>query len=261
MRTSNTITDAENKAYDAFCLKHRIANDGTAAANKNAEAIAAYVVDQWDRDITEDTLSVALQQLRDRLTFISKEQAEVTAVLSGLTQSEKDVLSGWINRQRRLVVTNNNEGYSNIATLVSWIKAHGFAVSEHSLNNAIGNCQNSGHRKLFWNEAPHQGRALPNHVNHALTDDGKGFAPKSETNRSWRDIVNSNKPKPEAPVEAIHENFQAKADSVIGRTHSATQQARRILVTVPGSAVIDWEGTYNARLRFVSKQQPAFVRR
>lgn len=260
MRSNEQITAEENKIYDAFCLKNRIANDGTSAATKNAEAIVDYIVTRWKENITEYTLGVALEKLRPGLAFISKEQAEVQEVLALLSQSEKNTLAEWLNRQKRLVV-QGNQGYSNVSTLCSWIKAHGFEVTAQNLNNAIGNCQNSSHRKLYWQDAPKQDHQIPNHINHAATDDGKGFAPKSETNRTWRDIVNSNRPKPETPVEAIHEDYQVKASTVQGRTHSATAQAQRIIVTVPNSKVIDWEATYHARLRFVSKQQAAFVRR
>ena len=44
MRSNETITEAENKAYDAFCLKNRIANDGTPGAIKNGEAIVDYMI-------------------------------------------------------------------------------------------------------------------------------------------------------------------------------------------------------------------------
>jgi hypothetical protein len=256
MRSNETITEAENKTYDAFCLKNRIANDGSAAATKNAEAIVDYIVTRWREDINDYTLGVALEKLRPGLTFISKEQAEVQEVLATLTQAERDNVAAWLNRQHRLVVTGN-EGYSNVSTLVSWIKAHNFEVNAHNLNNAIGNCQNSSHRKLYWNEGPKQDRAIPNHINHALTDKDAHFMPKSETNRTWRDIVNSTRAKPEAPVEAIHEDFQVKAEAVQGRTHSATEQARRIICTVPGSHVVDWEATYHARLRYVNRQTSA----
>jgi hypothetical protein len=260
MRSNETITEAENKTYDAFCLKNRIANDGTPGAIKNGEAIVDYIVTRWREDINDYTLGVALEKLRPGLSFISKEQAEVAEVLATLSQAERDNVAAWLNRQHRLVV-EGDQGYSNVSTLVSWIKAHNFEVNAHNLNNAIGNCQNSSHRKLFWQEAPKQDRAIPNHINHALTDKDARFMPKTETNRTWRDIVNSNRAKPEAPVEAIHEDFQVKAEAVQGRTHSQTDQARRIVVTVPGTRTIDWEATYSARLRFISKQQPAFVRR
>lgn len=256
MRSNETITEAENKTYDAFCLKNRIANDGTPGAIKNAEAIVDFVVTRWREDLNEYTLGVALEKLRPGLTFISPEQAEVQEVLATLTQTERDNVAAWLNRQHRLVVIGN-QGFSNVSTLVSWIKAHGFEVNANNLNNAIGNCQNSSHRKLFWQEAPKQDRAIPNHINHALTDKDARFMLKSETNRTWRDIVNSNRPKAEAPVEAIHEDFQLRAEAVQGRTHSQTDQARRIICTIPGSHVVDWEATYHARLRYVNRQTNA----
>ena len=48
------------------------------------------------------------------------------------------------------------EGFSKLSTLVSWIKERRLVVSQNNLNNAIGDCQNSGHRKLNWKETPRQ---------------------------------------------------------------------------------------------------------
>ena len=45
--------------------------------------------------------------------------------------------------------------------------------------------------------------------------------------------------------------WQIKADSVRGSSHSITEQAKRIVVTVPGTRQIDWEATAQARERFV----------
>jgi hypothetical protein len=188
-------------------------------------------------------------------------EAEVREILGNLQQSDRDTIANWLSKQRRLETEGPN-GYSNVSVVVAWLLNRRFAITEANLTTALTNSMNNGHRKLFFKEVPRQDRVTPNgRPNHALTDNGEGFMPKSETNRTWRDIINSNRSKAEAPVEAIHENFQAKADTVQGRTHSQTDQARRIVCTVPGTKKVDWQATYEARLRFVSRQQPAFVRR
>ena len=115
-------------------------------------------------------------------------------------------------------------------TLFSWIKAHGLIVSEDNLSIAIGDGQNRGHRKLNWNETPRQDCATPDgRVNDALTDDGKGFAPKSETNRTFRQLAESNRPKPEARLQcAVHEDYKAMPESVFGRTHARGSAAEAL---------------------------------
>jgi hypothetical protein len=69
MRTSRIITDTERNAFDQFCTANHILNDQSAEAIQNGKHIGEYIA-LWGVDITEETLKVALEKLRDRLVFI-----------------------------------------------------------------------------------------------------------------------------------------------------------------------------------------------
>jgi hypothetical protein len=85
--------------------------------------------------------------------------------------------------------------------------------------------------------------------------------PRSQTNRSYPQMMEENRPKPEATAPAaITEDYRSKAESVVGRTHTQTDQARKLFATISGTTIIDLEATLAMRQRFLNKQA-ALVRR
>lgn len=188
-------------------------------------------------------------------------EIEVREILGKLEQNQREVIGDWLAKQHRLE-TEGDKGYSNVSVIVAWLLNRRYAITEANLATALTNSLNNGKRKIHFKEPPQQDRSTATgRINHALVNPPQeGFMPRKDTNRSFRDLVEGNRPKPEAPVEAVHEDYQAKAESVQGRTHSATEQAQRIICTLPGTKTIDWEATYQARLRFVNRQA-ALVRR
>jgi hypothetical protein len=263
MRSSTTITGAEKNAYDQFCATHNILNDETPAAFKNGELIGGYICKTWNEDIKEGTLKVALEKLRDQLVFVPTEQVEVTAILAKLNQYQRDIVANWIGRQPRLE-SEGLHGFSNVSVLVAWILNRNFEVSEANLNTALGNCQNNGKRKLFWKEARKEDRSIVGQkINHALVNKSEeGFAPRSQTNRTYRQMMDDNRPKSETPVVPVSVNveYKSKAESLVGRSHGQTDMARKLFVTVPGTSDIDWQQTLAAREKFLNTQAPLIRR-
>jgi hypothetical protein len=262
MRSSTTITEVETNAYNAFCTANNILNDQTPAALKNGELIGGYIGHTWGEDITERTLLVALDKLRDRLVFIPAEQVEVTAILARLSQSQRDIIANWIGRQPRLE-NEGLHGFSNVSVLVAWLMNRAFEISDANLTTALGNCQNNGKRKLFWKEGPREDRSIVGQkINHSLVNKSEeGFAPRSSTNRTWRQVIEENRPKetPVAPL-AVNPEYKSKAEGLVGRTHGQTDQARKLFIMVPGTTTIDWQQTHAARTRFLNTQVPLIRR-
>jgi hypothetical protein len=168
MRISTEITTAEKNAYDQFCQEHRIVNDQSPIAVLNGKHIGEYIMQTWGEDINERTLGVALEQLRDRLVFIPAEQAECAEILGKLDQSQRDIVASWLSKQHRLE-TEGPKGFSNVSVLCAYLINRRRPISEEGLTMALGNAQNSGHRKIFWKESTKkesreyvQGR--PNHA-------------------------------------------------------------------------------------------------
>jgi hypothetical protein len=184
-------------------------------------------------------------------------EAEVRGILSKLQQSAREIIANWLAKQHRLE-TEGPKGFSNVSVVVSWLLNRRFEISEANLGTALTNSMNNGHRKLFFKELPKQDRSIGpgGKINHALVNKSEeGFMPRSQTNRSYRQLMEDNRAKPEpAAPPAIHDDYKSKAESVVGRTHGQTDQARKLFVTVPGTTVIDWEGTLALRQRFLNKQ-------
>ena len=264
MRTNTGFTEVERNAYNLFCVQHHIVNDQSPEGLRNADEIGVYVSKTWGEDVTEYTLSVALEQLKDRLVFVPKEQVEVAEILAHLDQSQRDVVASWLSHQHRLE-TDGPKGFSNVSVLTAWLLTRKFAISEANLTTALGNCQTSGHRKIFWKELPKADRSIGpgGKINHALVNKSEeGFMPRSQTNRTARQIAEDNRPKTETqptPV-SVNAGYQSKAENVQGHTHGQTDQARKLFIMVPGTSTIDWQQTYAARERFLNTQVPLVSR-
>jgi hypothetical protein len=263
MRTSVQITDTEKAIYSAFCHQQHILNDESPAGIKNGEHIGGYIA-LWDVDITEETLAVTLEKLRDRLVFIPVELTEVADILAHLNQSERETVANWLSHQHRLE-TEGPKGFSNVSVLTAWLINHKFAISDTNLTTALGNCQTSGHRKIHWKELPKADRSYGpgGKLNHSIVNPStEGFMPRNQTNRSPRQVAEDNRPKVETvptPV-SINTEYQAKAEALQGRSHGQTEQARKFFVMVPGTTTIDWQQTHAARERFLKTQMPLIRR-
>jgi hypothetical protein len=190
-------------------------------------------------------------------------EAEVRGILSKLQQSARDIIANWLAKQHRLE-TEGPKGFSNVSIVVSWLLNRRFEISVANLTTALTNSMNNGHRKLFFKELPKQDRSIGpgGRINHALVNKSEeGFMPRSQTNRSYRQMMEDNRTKPEpTAAPAINDDFKVKAESVVGRTHAQTDQVRKLFVMVPGTTTIDWEGTLAMRQRILNKQS-ALVRR
>jgi hypothetical protein len=262
MRTSSSITDTEKATYNTFCHQHHILNDESPAGIKNGKHIGSYIA-LWDVDITEETLEVTLEKLGDRLTFVSPLQTEVVDILSHLSGPDRDVVANWLSHQHRLQTEGPN-GFSNVSVITAWLLNHKYAITEANLSTALGNCQTSGHRKIHWKDLPKAGRSIVGgRINHSLVNKSEeGFMPRSQTNRTARQIAEDNRPKVETvptPV-SINEQYQSKAEALQGRSHGQTEQARKFFVMVPGTSTIDWAQTYRAREKFLTAQAPLIRR-
>jgi hypothetical protein len=260
MRTNPAFTENEKNAYNAFCQQHSILNDQSPDGLSNANHIGNYISQTWGEDVDARTLQVALEQLRDRLTFIPAEQTEVVDILSKLDQSQREIVASWLSHQHRLE-TEGLKGFSNVSVLVAWLLTRNYAISEQNLTTALGNAQNSGHRRIFWKELPKADRSIGpgGKINHFLVNKSEeGFMPRSQTNRTPRQVMEDNRPKTETPVAPafINVEYQAKAESLQGRSHGQTDQARKLFVMVPGTSTIDWQQTHAARERFLNTQVP-----
>jgi hypothetical protein len=264
MRTTMGINENEIAAYRAFCVEHRIALDGE-AGEKNGELVGDFIGVKMNSDFTQETLEAAFTQLESQLKFVSKMQTDADALARGLRPEEIDAYKVWAKGQKLLIgLDGSEEGYANVASLLGWMR--GNPVTQHNLDLALGNIINNPQfGRIYFKPQPKRDRSVGpgGKINHALVNKSEeGFMRRSQTNRSARQIAEDNRPKTEtqpAPV-SINVEYKSKAESLQGRTHGQTDQARKLFIMIPGTSTIDWQQTLAARERFLNTQVP-LVRR
>jgi hypothetical protein len=264
MRTTMELNDNEIAAYQAFCVEHRIALDGE-AGEKNGELFGDFIGVKQDSDFTHETLQAAFTQLKGQLRFVSKIQTDANALARNLRPEEIDGYKVWVKRQKLLIgLDGSEEGYANVASLLGWMR--GNPVTQHNLDLALGNIINNPQfGRIYFKPQPKQDRSIGpgGKINHALVNKSEeGFMPRSQTNRTPRQVALDNRLQAETPVASVSVNvqYQAKAESLQGRTHGQTDQARKFFVMVPGTSTIDWQQTYLAREKFLNTQAPLIRR-
>jgi hypothetical protein len=264
MRTTNGINQNELAAYQAFCVEHRIALDGE-AGEKNGELFADFIGVKMDSDFTQETLEAAFTQLKGRLHFVSQTQSDADALARNLRPEEIEAFRAWAKGQKLLIgLDGSEEGYQNVKSLLGWMR--GNPVTQHNLDLALGNVINNPQfGRIYFKPQPKQDRRIGpgGKINHARVNKSEeGFMPRSQTNRTPRQVAEDNRPKSEAQPTPVSVNvqYQAKAESLQGRTHGQTDQARKFFVMVPGTSTIDWQQTYLAREKFLNTQV-ALIRR
>jgi hypothetical protein len=264
MRTTNQISRNEIAAYQAFCRTNRVAIDGE-AGEKNGALFADFIGVKMDADFTQETLETAFEQLKGQLKFVSETYKKADELARNLSPQEQEIYRVWAKNQKLLIgLDGSPEGYENVATLLGWFR--GNAVTSHSLDLALGNVVNNAKfGRIHFHPQPKQSREYGpgGLLNHAVVNKSEeGFMPRSQTNRTLRQVMEDNRPKVETlptPV-SINVEYQAKAEALQGRSHGQTEQARKFFVMVPGTTTIDWAQTYRAREKFLTAQAP-LVRR
>jgi hypothetical protein len=169
MRTTNRINENELAAYQAFCVEHRIALDGE-AGEKNGALFADVIGVRMDADFTQDTLETAFEQLKSKLTFVSKNYSKADELARNLSPEEQGTYRAWAQNQKLLVsIDGSEEGYQNVKSLLEWMR--GSAVTARSLDLALGNLINNpkpGQRIHFHPQPRQQDRSVvqgrPNHA-------------------------------------------------------------------------------------------------
>jgi hypothetical protein len=239
MRTSTEITQKEKDAFHKFCTEHRIVTDDE-VGRANGDLIGEYIVLTWNEDITPRTLAVALEKLRDRIVFYSAAQLAYDKEYNALTKAQQDAFGSWWHRQGKILVLENDEGFSNAKEILKWCQGRNFDARTFDL--AVSNL--AGSRGLhFVRQSTFRGGK------HSGSD--ASFMSKSDTNLSARDHAARRAAEAAAAsgTPAPRTDYRKLSEEIKGNTHSKTLQIQRMTVTRPGTSETDWEATYAARRR------------
>jgi hypothetical protein len=264
MRTAPP-TAVEIAAFTKFASDYDIITDGDIGV-KNADILCGPIINSESNSvITTQTLAASLLNVKSQIQFKSATYKKADELARNLSPDEQQIYRAWAARQKLLIgIDGSEEGYQNVSTLLGWFR--GNAVTAHNLDLALGNVVNNAKfGRIHFHPQPKQSREYGpgGKINHALVNKSEeGFMPKSQTNRSIRQIMEENKPKTEvAPTPvSINVEYKSKAESLQGRSHGQTAQAMRMFVVVPGTSDIDWAQTHAARLRFLTAQAPLIRR-
>lgn len=213
--------------------------DGKESVDHNAERIASYFDLNMNIPVTVQTVLKACDLMKDQMHWKSGAQIAYEKLYNALTPSDQQKFGGWWFQQKNVLILENDEGYSNAAKIISWMKGRPF--DSRALDLAVSNL--AANRGLFL---AHQSSFRPS----AHTGGDGSFMPKDSANLTARDharhaaearaAASGQEPAP-AP------DYQALADAIKGPTHSRTEQIQKMFVTENGG--ISWEKTYFARRR------------
>src|ERR1700730_7235031 len=248
MRTTMELNDNEIAAYRAFCVENRIALDGE-AGEKNGELFGDFIGVKMNSDFTQETLETASTHLKSQLTFVSKTQSDADALARNLRPEEIEAYKAWTKNQKLLIgLDGSEEGYTNVKSRLGWMR--GNPVTEHNLGLALGNIINNPQfGRIHFKPQSKQDRSIGpgGRINHSIVNPSQeGFMPRSQTNRTHRQMMEDNRVKTETPVApvSINDQYRLKAEALQGRSHGQTDQAKRMFVMVPGTSTIDWQQTH-----------------
>ncbi len=263
MRTS-APTAVEVAAFNKFAQDFDIIADGEVGV-ENANTLCNPIINNDSNPtITAQTLAASLFNVKNQIKFKSAAYKKGDELARQMTAEEQQIYRIWSKSQKFLVgIDGSEEGYQNVATLLGWFR--GNAVTAHHLDLALGNIVNNAKfGRIHFHPQPKADRSIVGGlINHSIVNKTEeGFMPRSQTNRSARQIAEDNRPKVETPVAPVSINveYQAKAEALQGRSHGQTAQAGRLFVMVPGTSDIDWAQTYRAREKFLTAQTPLIRR-
>jgi hypothetical protein len=216
MRTSQTVTDVEIRAYADFCAKHHIIHDNSKNDEDNANFILDYFLNKWNADITQANLSVALPKIREYLNFYTPTEAAYQKLAAQMTEAEKQTVHQWFSRQR--LAQDGDTGLQNQTNLVSWLKEKNFEVTSRNLDLALSNVISKGH------------------FGHPIL--------------AWKSVEPKKQEREVSDAEIA--TWRSRAEGVVVRTPSGlvingkTEEVRRIVVNGEDGTV-DWRLTAQAR--------------
>jgi hypothetical protein len=150
--------------------------NGEQAYEQNFERISSYL-ELNKTPVTVEMILRGCELMKDQLCWKSKAQMEYDTAYGSLTTDQQNSFGAWwFTSGKKYVETDGERGFENATKIINWSKGRTFSNATFDL--AVSNLGSS--QGLHYQPV----KAQPNPRQHA--DDGKGFAPKSETNLSQR---------------------------------------------------------------------------
>ena len=250
-RTSETFTQNEIDAFNRFCAKHNIINDGNDEASARfGDLIGGYIAVTWSQDLTDQTLEIALQKLQEAghaIPFKSSARIDFDRVVGQCDQQLLKDFGSWLSRQTQLE-DQGDHGFANSAAILSQLRGRPF--SEKAAWDAVGRAQYSG-KTLHFKPGPEVDRSVVNgRVNHAAKP-SEGFMSKSEVRSSLDNSYEHNplrhkadpKSTPEPVLDSTEARWKEMAQRLLrtGNSHSENDELQN---TFNGHLGGSWRRTF-----------------
>jgi hypothetical protein len=243
-RTNQEMTQKEIDAYQAFCTEHRIVCDDSAAASVNGDLIGDYIVFTWKEDITPATLAVALEKLRDRLSFYTLAQANYKRIADE-DPERSNTLNRWFQGPGNTSLAKDGEEcFQNQTALLTELQ--GREITPKTIQDAIGRASFKSGLHFTQTPRPVDPRQ---HV-----DDGKGFL-HDEKNPRYRGgklnhayVEPGSKQAATPQLDASESRWREMAENLRGNTHSVNAE----LAATNGST---WAETFSLRRAILNRNK------
>jgi len=205
--------------------------------------------------VTLESLTAAAQSLVNKgvalFRFKSLAEQAFDKTVALLTQGQRETVHSWLLSQNRLI-QDGDQGYENVTQICNWLLARRFQITNDSLNNAVGNLVNNSAARLHF-KTVEQNYQPGRHSGKSFHD---SKAEEQSRNFIHGRINHANQPhivEQSVSPKTLEAEWARKCDSIQGKTHSQTQQVRRLLVTKPDGTP-DYRATYESRIRFLESR-------
>ena len=231
------VTQAEIAAFEKFFEQHPEIN-----LPGNGKIFADYMYDTWGVEVTESTLTAALEQLRPYLEVMTPIQIRYQqAARQDMDRANK--LYEWITGPQHTLVKTGDEALANVTVLLGELR--GREITTSTIFEAINR---AGYSKGL-HYAPL--KLQPDPRRHE--DDGTSFAPKQQRSKYRPDgkidhgFEEATKPAPAVPQQTP-DAWKTLAENLRGASHSDDA----VLKSINGSS---WRETYTLRKRYLARRE------
>jgi hypothetical protein len=139
----------EVDTYSAFTVTNGIDNSPADSGKLNAELFVGLIVDKWQKEINQETLTQALNILRPHVSFLEPQEAEYQRLSMKMTQDEQNAILGFIPHFH-LANETRSEQLVNFNAIATWFLSHGQPINWSNLNRLGSNVANQPNSKLIW---------------------------------------------------------------------------------------------------------------
>ena len=142
------LKSEELQAYGEFTTTNGINNEGSDTGEKNAQLFVTLIVDRWNKEINNETLTQALNILRQHISFLGHDKAEFNRLKMRMAPDAESLITQFLPYYH--LSTEGSDFYINFSAVATWFLNHGQPITWENLNRLIGNVINQPNCPLVF---------------------------------------------------------------------------------------------------------------